>query len=182
MSERKNKRRWRNLRKVLYLVLDEIKPMPNEDVAVAKMLVNTKSTTVRWALDFYYDKTHKFNYVTGEEWSLPHQEAVLLKLIGFWRESRKPKVQLKHIDTKIILHFLAQHQGRWSTWGVGYTMPTVSSVLPGIPNHMVRLKMGSLIRRGLSGGCECRCRGDYEITDKGLALIDVPRTKRYTGY
>lgn len=90
--------------------------------------------------------------------------------------------QLKHLPTETILRFLAQHQGRWSTWGKGYTMPTVSSVLPGVPDEMVIKKMANLIRRGLSGGCWCGCRGDYEITDKGLALIGVPRTKPYNGY
>ena len=43
-------------------------------------------------------------------------------------------------------------------------------------------KMKSMIRRGLSGGCDCGCRGDYEITDKGLELIGEKRTKQYNGY
>ncbi len=179
-----NNRRWRNLRKALYKTLDRIKPSPSEYAALAKMLVETPGTEVRWALDFYYNKNHHINYVEPEEWTPAHQKQLLFKLIGFWRASRTPKFQLKHIDTKAILHFLAKHQGQWSTWGNGGgVMPSVSKAVPGLSEKMLILKMGSLIRRGLCGGCApCRCRGDYEITDKGLALIGVERTKTYTGY
>ncbi len=45
-----------------------------------------------------------------------------------------------------------------------------------------RAKMTMLMNRGLIGGCDCGCRGDYEITNKGLALIGVERTKPYSGY
>jgi len=39
--------------------------------------------------------------------------------------------------------------------------------------NLVRAKMASLIRRGLVDGCACGCRGDFELTEKGLALLDV---------
>jgi hypothetical protein len=87
------------------------------------------------------------------------------------------------ITDKQILEFLALHQGQWSTWGKGYSMPTVNDALPSdIPEKLVLSKMKNLIKRGLSGGCDCGCRGDYEITDKGLALIGQERTKPYNGY
>ena len=42
---------------------------------------------------------------------------------------------------------------------------------PKTPEKLVRAKMGGLIRRGLVGGCDCGCRGDFFITQKGLELL-----------
>ena len=36
---------------------------------------------------------------------------------------------------------------------------------------MSAAKMRALIRRGLVEGCECGCRGDFVLTDKGRALL-----------
>ena len=92
--------------------------------------------------------------------------------------------QCKDIDTATVLRFLAQHQGRWSTWWDGsYNMPTVADAMPADTPSKLRLaKMRQLIKRGFSGGCDCGCRGDFEITDAGLDFIGEPRTKPYTGY
>lgn len=92
-------------------------------------------------------------------------------------------MQCKDVPTDDVLRFLAQHQGRWSTWGEGYSMPTVRDAMPpGTPAKLQLTKMRTLWRRDLVGGCPCGCRGDWEITDKGLAQIGVARTTRYTGY
>lgn len=95
-----------------------------------------------------------------------------------------PPRQCKDIDDAAVLTFLAQHQGRWSTWDEGYGyMPTVRDAMPPkTPPKLQLAKMRQLMRRGLVGGCDCGCRGDFEITDAGLALINQPRTKPYTGY
>ena len=91
--------------------------------------------------------------------------------------------QCKDIDTDKILQFLAQHQGEWSTHGRGYSMPTVQDAMPpNTPEKLQHAKMRQLHKRGLVGGCTCGCRGDWEITDEGLAFIGVPRTTRYSGY
>ncbi len=96
---------------------------------------------------------------------------------------KKGRLQTKDIPEKPILEFLAQHQGEWSTWGKGYSMPTVSDAMPdNTPDKLKLSKMRSLHKRGLVGGCDCGCRGDFEITDKGLAAIGQTRTKPYTGY
>lgn len=88
------------------------------------------------------------------------------------------------IDDKAILNFLAEHQGRWSTHGESWhIMPSVQDAMPpGTPLKLQLAKMRQLHKRGLVGGCTCGCRGDWEITDKGLALIGKERTKPYTGY
>lgn len=64
-----------------------------------------------------------------------------------------------------------------------YTGPRCPSCGPaGTPGKLQLAKMRMLHRAGLVGGCTCGCRGDWEITDKGLARIGVARTKRYSGY
>lgn len=100
-----------------------------------------------------------------------------------WLAEMMKKVQCKDLSTIIILKFLAKYQGRWSTWGEGYVMPTVQDAMPkGTPEKLQLAKMRSLHKRELVGGCPCGCRGDWEITDKGLELIGEQRTKRYSGY
>ena len=53
-------------------------------------------------------------------------------------------------------------------------MPSVARAMPeGTPEKLRIAKMAILIKRGLVDGCPCGCRGDYEITDKGIAAISV---------
>lgn len=107
-------------------------------------------------------------------------------------------LQLKHVPTEAILNYLADRQGTWTSLWMGafpkgeYTSPLngqkqiVSDVywsMPeGTPETLARKKMALLYKKGLVGGCPCGCRGDFEITDKGLALIGRERATRYTGY
>lgn len=41
----------------------------------------------------------------------------------------------------------------------------------GFPRKVVLAKMKALERRGLIDGCCCGCRGDFELTESGKALI-----------
>lgn len=93
-------------------------------------------------------------------------------------------MKCKDIPDVDVLRFLAKHQGEWSTWGdAPASWPSVQRAMPpGTPEKLQLAKMRRLMARGLSGGCGCGCRGDFEITDKGLALINEPRTKPYSGY
>src|SRR5687768_9713927 len=88
-----------------------------------------------------------------------------------------------------VLRYLAKYQGEWTclwfrhfaksqsdTTDVAYAFPE------GTPDKLMLSKMRRLHKRGLVGGCPCGCRGDFEITDKGLATINEKRTKEYTGY
>ena len=77
--------------------------------------------------------------------------------------------QCKDIPDKPILEFLREQDG-WSTWGEGHSMPTVRDAMPdGAPPKLQLAKMRMLMRRGLVDGCDCGCRGDFDLTDKGLA-------------
>ncbi len=82
------------------------------------------------------------------------------------------KLQCKNIDDRIVLGFLAQHQGRPSTHGSSIFMPTVQDAMPPeTPEKLQLAKMRQLNKRGFVDGCPCGCRGDWKITDAGLAFI-----------
>ena len=84
-------------------------------------------------------------------------------------------MQAKDISTDDLLRYLADHQ---EYWVMRWELP-----LPeGTPEKVQMAKVRSLIKRGLSGGCDCGCRADLCITDKGLALIGAKRTHPYNGY
>lgn len=100
------------------------------------------------------------------------------------------KVQCKEISTDAILRLLATRQGRWSTWfpaaDVGieglaadpeWTIWRQSDGIfpPGCSEKLVLAKMRQLLKNGFISGCGCSCRGDFEITDKGLAKIGAER-------
>lgn len=88
-------------------------------------------------------------------------------------------MQCKDIPDIPILEFLKLHRGRYCTWGVGYSMPTVADAMPGgTIEKLQRAKMSQLIKRKLVDGCDCGCRGDYEITQKGLAYLESHLTQR----
>jgi hypothetical protein len=86
-------------------------------------------------------------------------------------------MQLKDVSIIPILEYLSERQGEWSFYS------SVVELFPReVPEKLIRLKLYKMIKQGYSGGCGCGCRGDYEITDKCLALIGRERTKKYSGY
>jgi hypothetical protein len=51
-------------------------------------------------------------------------------------------------------------------------MPTVQGVFPVGTTEVVQLRfMQGLQRKGLVGGCDCGCRGDYVLTHAGLEFL-----------
>jgi hypothetical protein len=79
-------------------------------------------------------------------------------------------LRCKDIPDLPILELLAKnptqwHNWCWTEWNVTEAMP------PGIPPKLALAKMRRMIRRGVVGGCPCGCRGDFVITEKGLAEI-----------
>ena len=82
-------------------------------------------------------------------------------------------MQCKDIPDMPILEFLKHHKDRWCTWGDGYSMPTIQDAMPeGTPHKLQLAKMKKLMERDLVDGCGCGCRGDFEITSKGIEFID----------
>lgn len=105
-------------------------------------------------------------------------------------------MQAKDISDKAVLEYLFKFQGEWTGLWYGHfnhgpnphtpNEPPVSDVYYAMPintpEKVALAKMKSLHKRGFVGGCTCGCRGDFEITDKGLEFIGQTRTKAYTGY
>ena len=77
-------------------------------------------------------------------------------------------MQCKDIPDKPILEFLMKHKGEWCNWYFGNERDVSQAMPKDLPNEkLVLAKMRQLMRRGLVDGCDCGCRGDFEITEKG---------------
>jgi hypothetical protein len=44
-------------------------------------------------------------------------------------------------------------------------------LMPIFPSEVILAKASALIRRGLLTGCDCGCRGDFELTRAGAQLV-----------
>jgi hypothetical protein len=105
-----------------------------------------------------------------------------------WQEAALTKSS-NILPDEDVLHYLATRQGQRTCLWYGHfkdSDPDIGDVYyafpAGTPQKRIFAKMRSLYKRGLVKGCPCGCRGDFEITDKGLALIGIKQTKPYTGY
>ena len=74
-------------------------------------------------------------------------------------------IQCKNIADAPLLDFVAHKQAEKGYWV--NTWDFLGTPYEALPDKLLRAKMGMLIRRGLVDGCNCGCRGDYEMTDKG---------------
>ena len=90
-------------------------------------------------------------------------------------------MQCKDIPDMPILRFLDQCRDgdspRWATWGDGHgVMPTVQDAMPpGTPEKLQLAKMSRLMRRGLVVGCDCGCRGDFELSGAGIREVEFEK-------
>lgn len=76
------------------------------------------------------------------------------------------------LKTQILMFLAYSTKGAWATWGSGFYMPSVQQVFPvGTPEKVQLRFMQTLQRKGLVGGCDCGCRGDYAITELGLKVL-----------
>lgn len=101
-------------------------------------------------------------------------------------------------DVMSVLDFLYKFQGEWtSLWNghfkgrddemhcgkkIGFVNDVFYAMPAGTTPRRALAVMRYLHFRGLVGGCPCGCRGDFEITDRGLALLGRARFTDYTGY
>lgn len=77
------------------------------------------------------------------------------------------KLRCEDIPDRPILQFLSE-RNIWGTWfSTAFSNSVRHAMPPGTPDKLVLAKMRQLIRRGVVDGCDCGCRGDFEITDKG---------------
>jgi hypothetical protein len=94
-------------------------------------------------------------------------------------------MQCKDIPERPILNFLAGPHDNWpahgcGTWFDGTPRPAnsvLNAMPPGVAPKLALAKMRRMIRKGLVDGCECGCRGDFEITDKGREALNQEKRK-----
>jgi hypothetical protein len=79
-------------------------------------------------------------------------------------------MQCKDIPDAPLVRFVAEKQASTGHWVCVWDLEPPYSDLPG---NLFRAKMGKLINKGYLTGCNCGCRGDYEVTPKGLAYIEA---------
>lgn len=100
------------------------------------------------------------------------------------------RLKEKHLKVAMnVLRYLSFLQGQWTgLWDLYFvnrkderTYDVAEAMLDYTPRKRLAM-MRVLYRNGLVGGCDCGCRGDFEITDKGLEFIGAKRIKEYTGY
>lgn len=78
------------------------------------------------------------------------------------------RIQAKDLDEGALMAFFRRHGQKWTTHrpcpsGV---MPSVADEVPGmagVPEKVLRAKLGAMARRGLINGCDCGCRGDWHL-------------------
>lgn len=81
-------------------------------------------------------------------------------------------MQCKDTPDKDILKFLVNLNGRWATWFDGYDHSVINCMPKGTTEKLALAKMSKLIKRGLVNGCNCGCRGDFVITEKGKEFLN----------
>lgn len=86
--------------------------------------------------------------------------------------------QCKDIPDEPILQFLAKRPGEWHNWYFGDEKDVHLAMPKDTPERLVLAKMRRLMQRGLVDGCDCGCRGDFEITAKGLAMVSACSTAK----
>ncbi|QFG11500.1 hypothetical protein I5G87_gp76 [Mycobacterium phage Ekdilam] len=59
--------------------------------------------------------------------------------------------------------------------GLAADAPVPSDEVPGVPWKVVLAKFRRVEGRGLARGCDCGCRGDWELTDAGRRLVELSR-------
>ena len=88
-------------------------------------------------------------------------------------------MQCKDIPELPILQFLfdqpIEYYGgrKWTNWfGDEYENSVTHAMPPNTPDKLVLAKMRQLIKKELVDGCDCGCRGDFVITDKGIEFLN----------
>lgn len=71
-----------------------------------------------------------------------------------------------------VLMFLKGLDGQWATHGLSMYMPSVQQVFRvGTSEETQARFMSLMLSKEIITGCDCGCRGDYEILDAGLEFL-----------
>jgi hypothetical protein len=83
--------------------------------------------------------------------------------------ANKPPKAADIADTSILRAIYEICRER-DCWALGWH---IDERFPDFPPKVVQAKRRRLLQRGLVTGCPCGCRGDWELTAAGYALIDA---------
>lgn len=86
-------------------------------------------------------------------------------------------MQCKDVPTLPILQLMASEPDHWWYWFATGDWSIQRAMPPNVPDKLVRAKMNQLIHKDLIDGCNCGCRGDYTLTDKGRARLKLNQEK-----
>ena len=87
------------------------------------------------------------------------------------------KLQCKDLPIFDILLFVyVRCKDMWGNNCFGDELDIKLHLFQGIPDKLFYAKMYKLIHGGYLDGCWCGCRGDYELTEKGLAFLKKNET------
>ena len=84
---------------------------------------------------------------------------------------KKFLLQCKNIPTEPILRFLEKLDGEWANHYFRDDKDVHNAMPPAVSDKLVLAKMRVLIRKGYVDGCDCGCRGDFVITEKGKEYL-----------
>jgi hypothetical protein len=84
-------------------------------------------------------------------------------------------MQAKDIDAADVVRVVADVQAAQKRW---VFMRDITPRFPTVPRKVLIAKLNSLIRRKLLTGCTCGCRGDFETTESGRALLTRDSAER----
>lgn len=87
-------------------------------------------------------------------------------------------IQCKDIPTLPILQLMASEPDHWWYWFNTGEWSITRAMPDNLPPKLVQAKMRNLIIKGYVDGCPCGCRGDYELTNKGRALLEASHATR----
>lgn len=73
-------------------------------------------------------------------------------------------------DTDMLRAVLRDQSERGSIWACTWTL----AEREGWPTKVAAAKLRKLKQRGLLEGCDCGCRGDWELTPEGARTLLVP--------
>jgi hypothetical protein len=77
-------------------------------------------------------------------------------------------MQCKDIEDRPLLEFIAVEEYEK---GYGVNEWDFEPPYSDLPKKLLRAKMGQLLKRDLIDGCNCGCRGDYTMQDKGWQYL-----------
>lgn len=80
-------------------------------------------------------------------------------------------MKISDIPVEPILRFLAERPDVWHNNCFDDALDVHQAMPPDTPENLVHAAMNKLIGKGLVDGCTCGCRGDYEITQQGIAFL-----------